>query len=385
MKKLTTKEFIERAKQTHGNKYDYSKVDYINAQTKVCIICPEHGEFWSKPYNHLNGSKCPLCNRHKWDTESFIKEAIKVHGDKYDYSKVEYVSTRDKICIICPEHGEFWQYPLLHLEGMGCRYEKRGKNIDKWEDRVCPICGSIFNVRKKVEKITCSPDCLKEYCLLHKEEIGKKISKKVKKAFAAMPQELKNKSREKARNTCLERYGVDNFSKTKIGRELSSKSMKKYRKIADDKYKNEILIPKYTKLCEDDDLELIEFRNRFDCLVRCKKCNEVFTTKTLGYLTDSTVKNRCRKCHPIEFNFQNTKQETEFEQYLIENNINYKKHSRSLITPLEIDFYLTDYNIAVEFNGIYWHSEINKDNNYHIEKTIKCENKGIKLIKLHTH
>ena len=62
MKKLTTEEFIEKAIKVHGNKYDYSKVDYINSTTKVCIICPIHGEFWQKASDHINNNaSCPKC------------------------------------------------------------------------------------------------------------------------------------------------------------------------------------------------------------------------------------------------------------------------------------------------------------------------------------
>ena len=76
---MKTKNFIEKAKEIHGDKYDYSKVNYINSQTKVCIICPKHGEFWQRPNNHLNGwgcSKCSIENTHKLQKltiESFIK------------------------------------------------------------------------------------------------------------------------------------------------------------------------------------------------------------------------------------------------------------------------------------------------------------------------
>lgn len=122
MKKLTTEEFVAKAKKTHGNKYDYSKVEYINNKVKVCIICPEHGEFWQTPHNHLVGQDCPLCtnNNLKKNTADFIRQAIEVHANKYDYSKVEYTSNKDKVCIICPEHGEFWQRPKRHLAGDGC-------------------------------------------------------------------------------------------------------------------------------------------------------------------------------------------------------------------------------------------------------------------------
>ena len=130
-KRNTTEEFIEKAKKVHGDKYDYSKVEYINSQTKVCIICPEHGEFWQKPNGHLNGMGCDKCGGTKTlTTEDFIEKSIKVHGDKYDYSKVEYINYQTKVCIICPEHGEFWQTPHLHLRGTECpKCFKNGRNI----------------------------------------------------------------------------------------------------------------------------------------------------------------------------------------------------------------------------------------------------------------
>ena len=121
MRKLTTKEFIERAIKVHGNKYDYSKVEYVNATKSIKIICKEHGEFIQLPFNHLQGKGCPICryinssNKNKMTLEEFIERAIKVHGNKYDYSKVEYVNNRTKVCIICHEHGEFWQRPDDHI------------------------------------------------------------------------------------------------------------------------------------------------------------------------------------------------------------------------------------------------------------------------------
>ena len=121
-KKLTTEEFIDKAKKIHGNKYDYSKVEYINNHTKVCIICPKHGEFWQLPNNHLVGKGCDKCARenNRLNKEEFIKKAKEIHGDKYDYSKVNYINERTKVCIICPEHGEFWQTPSSHLANKGC-------------------------------------------------------------------------------------------------------------------------------------------------------------------------------------------------------------------------------------------------------------------------
>lgn len=110
-------EFIEKAKRVHGNKYDYSKANYIDSQTKVCIICPEHGEFWQRPYSHIAGHGCSFCyNDSKvLSQEEFLKLAKLVHGDRYDYSKSVYINTKTPVEIICPIHGIFWQTPNVHL------------------------------------------------------------------------------------------------------------------------------------------------------------------------------------------------------------------------------------------------------------------------------
>ena len=132
---LTTEEFIRRAKQIHGNKYDYAKTKYVNQKTKVCIICPKHGEFWQLPNGHLEGKGCKYCKHNvKMTTEEFIKKAIQVHGDKYDYSKVEYDGLENNVCIICPKHGEFWQTPHHHILGFKCGCPKC--NMSKLEQFV---------------------------------------------------------------------------------------------------------------------------------------------------------------------------------------------------------------------------------------------------------
>jgi very-short-patch-repair endonuclease len=125
-RRLTTQQFIERAKEVHGDKYDYSKVNYIKNSVKVCIICSEHGEFLQTPNDHLNGHGCKKCGindrilKRLVDTEYFIKRARNVHGDKYDYSKTEYSGNGNDVIIICPIHGEFKQIANNHLNGSGC-------------------------------------------------------------------------------------------------------------------------------------------------------------------------------------------------------------------------------------------------------------------------
>lgn len=122
-----TKDFIGKSLIIHKNEnYDYSKVVYKNAHAKVCIICPEHGEFWQKPNNHLSGQGCPICGlnnkalKHMKTTEDFIEEANIIHNNFYDYSKFIYQGVKEKGTIICKEHGEFMQSPENHLKGYGC-------------------------------------------------------------------------------------------------------------------------------------------------------------------------------------------------------------------------------------------------------------------------
>lgn len=111
-----SKLFIEKSQKINGNRYNYSKVQYINAKTKVTILCNLHGEFLQTPTNHLSNYQCPSCsNNKKKTTEMFIEDAIKTHGNRYDYSKVDYKNTDSPVCIICPTHGEFFQRPDFHI------------------------------------------------------------------------------------------------------------------------------------------------------------------------------------------------------------------------------------------------------------------------------
>lgn len=124
-----TKDFIVKAVEVHGDKYDYSLVEYINTRTKVKIICKIHGEFEQNPNNHLKGSNCSkCCGTQQKTTEQFIDEAQQIHGNKYNYSKVNYTNSNNKVIIICKEHGEFEQRAIGHLTGKGCSLCGIGKN-----------------------------------------------------------------------------------------------------------------------------------------------------------------------------------------------------------------------------------------------------------------
>ena len=140
MSQKTTSEWIEQARKKHGDKYDYSNSIYVDWKTKIKIICPKHGEFWQDPSSHLRGCNCPKCTNSpaglilEERKQNFIKKANLLYGNIYDYSKINYQGKRKKVCIICPEHGEFWQTPERHLQN-GCPKCSRIVNKSKLHDK----------------------------------------------------------------------------------------------------------------------------------------------------------------------------------------------------------------------------------------------------------
>lgn len=119
--------FIIDATAVHATTYNYDKVDYAGRHTKVVIYCYKHGDFEQTPAAHIRLKQgCKKCafekipDRHLGAAKDFIDKATAVHGDRYDYSKTEYVRSRFKVEIICKEHGSFWQTPNAHLSGHDC-------------------------------------------------------------------------------------------------------------------------------------------------------------------------------------------------------------------------------------------------------------------------
>lgn len=192
-RRLTQEQFIERSRVVHGDTYDYSKVHYVNNSTKVEIICPIHGSFWQTPNKHMSGRGCthPGCIQakkkkvsleHDMSFDEFLTKAREVHGDRYDYSQVDYRGSRIKVCVICPDHGEFWVKPSEHITGKGCNHKD------------CVTARRIATMRRKygVDHSLQSKTCL-----------------------------------DKARKTCMKRYGASNAMQSDIGKERFHKTMQK--------------------------------------------------------------------------------------------------------------------------------------------------------------
>ena len=183
---MNAEEFVKRAQKIHGNKYDYSKVNYVNSRTKVCIICPEHGPFWQTPANHINlKQNCPRCNRQTLPktSEEITEKAREIFGNRYDYSKVNYKDWKTKICIICPEHGPFWKTPYNHIKlKEGCpacngRYVKTMKFnlLQEFKDEYA-LRAFLMNGDINILQVILS--CLEEKYELTTEEIERLKSRK---------------------------------------------------------------------------------------------------------------------------------------------------------------------------------------------------------------
>lgn len=190
-KKVET--FIKESKQIYNNKYDYSKMNYLNNRTDIILICKKHEiNFKVKPYNHLKGSECPLCNNNqKMNNDIFLKKSINVHNNKYNYFLVNYKNNKTKIKIICILHGIFEQRPNDHLNGQGCPECKKNKiseknkmgknifiersnelhnckydyskviyeNVDKKVEIICKVHGSFFQLPKNHLNNQGCPSC----------------------------------------------------------------------------------------------------------------------------------------------------------------------------------------------------------------------------------
>ena len=344
MKKITTDEFIEKAKNVHGDKYDYSKVRYNNSKEKVIIICPKHGDFLQRPNSHLNGSGCPYCCdfNHKYTKDDFIEKARKVHGDKYDYSKVEYINNSTKVCIICPEHGEFWIKPSNHLYGQGCFkcYHDSRKNKLKYNNQ------EIINKFKTIHGDRY------DYSRVNYQGISVPVS-------IICPEHgeyLQIPSSHLQGNGCP-KCGAMKSGKCK--RLTTEEFIEKAKNIHGDKYD-------YSKVVYVD--------YNTPVIIICEKHGEFLQTP------DAHLQGKgCQSC-----SIRHSSYEEDIINF-IQNNIDttIEINSRKIIPPLELDIFLPEKNIAIEINGIRWHSEeFGKDKNYHLNKLNECNKKNIKLIQI---
>ncbi len=171
--KMSKDEFIKRANIKHNNKFDYSNVNYDKVTEKIDIICPIHGTFRQQASSHLQGTGCSQCSGlKKMNNDEFIEKAKQIHGDKFDYSQVNYKNTSTKVKILCPVHGEFSQTPNSHLQGVGCKkcaFDDISKKLSRPQQEYIEKVEKIHNGKYSYEKTnyTTAHDKIIVTCPIH--------------------------------------------------------------------------------------------------------------------------------------------------------------------------------------------------------------------------
>lgn len=415
-KKITNDDYIIQCKEKFGDKYDYSKTVYNGKRKKVVIICPTHGEFLTLPLNFLNGVGCVKCyneEQHISTMKKYIEKSKVIHDNFYDYSSVN-LSGGDIIDIICPIHGHFKQNIKYHMSGHGCR---KCSNERKSEEKKRKYSYNELIKDSSVvhgSKYTYPPQEIKYFydectiiCPIHgefKQKINYHIQMKQGCAKCGMEKLHLSKKYdiEKVISLFNEKNVNNNFEfMVESYKNMNSPSLFKC-KTCNNEFKRPLSVfINDNNTCPHCNKEIV-LKNK------CKTTEEFINEANLvhnfyyDYSLTSYTKSReyvdiiCPEhgIFKIEANshlrghgcpFHNcnvSKQETELANYIIslvgEKNVilNSKKILKS---KQELDIYLPKFNLAFEFNGLYWHNELNKNKNYHLNKTKECNSQGIRL------
>jgi hypothetical protein len=388
--------FKNKANLIHNNKYDYSLVDYINNKTKVKIICPEHGIFEQTPDKHINRKQgCSKCSkRFKLTVEDFINDSNKIHNNKYDYSLIEFNDLKDDLTIICPIHGNFIQKASNHKYGSGCpKCVGKNKELDDIINELNEIHDNKYDyslvkyINSKIKlQIICSEHGVFEQTLnTHKNGHGcpkcvgrdKSESDLIIEFNEIHDNKYKynfingTKSNEKVEITCPH-HGIFNQL---INLHIKGSGCSICKGIS--------ISEKNTKTIEDFINEANIVHNyKYDYslsnYVKAKEYIKIICTEhgEFEQTPDSHLQGSgCPKC-ALKYD----KSENEIKNFINSIGLDYIENSKKIINPLELDIFIPSHNIAFEFDGLYWHSELYKDINYHLNKTELCEEKGIKLI-----
>lgn len=433
-KKKTTEEFISEAKVVWGDKYNYSKVNYVNAKTKVLIICNACGrEFEQLPNSHIDGHGCNcqsiFCN--DYTTETWIDSAKKIHGDKYDYTKSNYINANTPIILTCKEHGDFTQRPSSHLKGHGCKL--CGDKSRKEKEQLNNLNSRFSNFIQIYMEALTHNEFIKRANILHNNKYDYSLVEfKTQTDYIDIICPIHGKFRQTVRKHLMGR-GCQQCGAIKraITRTTPTKEfIKKANKIHKGKYKYE-KVDTYNKIngkvtitCPkhgDFDMTISHHLEGQGC-PSCKfeKLAEI-NTKTQSKFIDDSI-----KIHGSLYNYDNSKyygakkpveiicpthgifwqtpdahingkqgcpkcgkiisnEEIELTDYITEIvGDDIILHSRDIISPYELDIFIPSKNIAIEYNGNIWHTEwfAKRDRTYHLNKLNLCNEKGIKLIQI---
>ena len=341
MSRLSNSEFIEKSKKIHKDKYDYSAVNYVNSFTEVDILCKKHGLFKQKPSFHMRGSNCPKCAREICTEKRLNTDIIyrfnSIHNNYYDYSKVIYKGMHIKIEIVCKKHGSFFQTPSSHIKKSGCPKCGIEKNIDNRKfskdlfiEKAIEIHGDFYNYEKSVyEKSTKDIEiiCPEHGVFLQKPYIH------------------------------LQGHGCPKHK----GQHLlltTNTWIDRFRKTHGNTY----------------DYSNIEYINSDNNIaITCKK-HGIFYQNCHHHWYGGG----CPKCA----NNGPSKSEVEIYKFIKQFISNIKKSDRKVLKGKELDIYIPELNLAIEYNGLYWHSDLYKNRLYHLNKLKLANSNNIKLIQI---
>ena len=376
-KDLLTLDFINKASSIHGNKYDYSETEYIKALEKVKIICPKHGPFFQTPHDHLAKKGCPKCGLERLSklktksTEQFIEEAKLVHNNKYDYSKVNYVSARENVVIICKEegHGEFLQTPDNHLNGKGCPICAKAKRENTMLERY----GTKYANSSPIIQAKTKENNLSKYGVDH-------------------PMKLKENV-DKAKTTNLQKYGTEwPLQSDLIVKKMFESNIKKYGATSPmmlDEFKNKIINTNFKRYGVK--WPMLSDSVKKKALERLISSNlEKYGVKSPMSLTTPppgqtlTPKQKGIETKRKNGTFNTSKPEDELEIILKDNFPNiYRNYNKDQRYPFMCDFYIPSKDLFIELNlhwthGGKWFNPSNKDDVLKLEKWKEKSSSGSK-------
>lgn len=344
---IKKEEFIEKAKQVHGDKYDYSKVNYKKVTDKISIICPIHGEFLMEARAHYRGQGCPKCgieSRVKKKTlskEEFVKRAKEKFGDFYNFESINYINTKTPIKITCKEHGESYITPH---DMFSHKYP-------------CPKCG---NKDKGLSSKLSNEEFIKRLKNLYEEKYDYSLVNYINNSTKVSVICKKHGIFKTRPYSILEGHGCPKCSNERQSERQTKDTnwfINRAKEIHGDRY----------------DYSKTVYKNiKSSLTITCKEHGD-FVQIPSYHLNGCG----CQKCGMSVSN-----QEIEIYNFCKTISKTAEQSNRSVIYPYEIDIYIPDLKIGIEYNGLYWHSNAVINKNYHLKKLELAKSKGIKLIQI---
>jgi len=396
--------FILKANEKHKSKYSYNKVVFKNLSTKVIITCPIHGNFEQMPKDHLKGKGCPDCAKNKTlSLEEFKEKANEIHNGKYNYDKVVFTKLKENITVVCPIHGDFEQKASLHLAGKGCRdcagnrkydlsrfiekakivhnnkYDYSKTILKSLKDKViitCPIHGDFEQIAKNhIDGFGCAK-CGNRNIILSNDEFISRANL-VHNNYYSYEKTSYKTINEKLIITCPVHGDFEQIARNHLYgagcRHCAGNAP----------YNREIFINKAN----------IIHNNYYTY----DKINEISNNKNIVIITcpihgdfEQVVLNHiagqgCPKC--FGKTSKNEKEVLDFiksfyDKEIIENSREFFKDND---VKYELDIFIPEFNLGIEYNGNFWHSEQQKGKNYHFDKYKASVDRNIELLNIYSH